>query len=75
MGGEVRAAGSGEALMMDKQEWIGRCAARLRQRGGLNAAQAIARAEAAFAGLAYTADDLAESPEDSADEAMSIWQD
>lgn len=55
---------------MTRAEWVGRCAARFADRGGLAAPLAEDHAAACLESLNS---DLTESPEDSADD-MSCWQ-
>lgn len=52
-----------------KEEWLARCAARYRERGGLDADDAMAAAQV----CAEEADDC--GPEEAADNDMDCWDD
>lgn len=55
---------------MEKQEWLDRCAAQLKKRGGLDD---VSAAEVAEGCLELWDGDLTQNPEDVADEEMSCW--
>lgn len=59
---------------MDKTVWLQRYAARMIERGGLDADTARSAAEAGYEAAIESGDEL-NAPEEDADEEMSYWTD
>lgn len=60
----------GPMTIPTRDEWLERCAAVLRVRGGMTPDDALKTAEAQFENIGS---DLTENPEDAAEDEMSYW--